>query len=183
MYILAQILGLVSLALTILSFFTKNKIIFIIYSLLFNFVLGIHYFLLCQVVAGSICMFASIRYITYTFKGKNKFFSGIWIPIFFIICNLIISICTFKNLFDILPTISAITLCITPWSNNIKVLKIGSLAVCPLWFVYDSLVSAWTALIMDIVTFIVTLCIFILQLLREKQNNSKTNNIKQIEVN
>lgn len=179
MYFFAQILGIIALLITICSFFTKNKIVFIIFNLSFNFILAVQYFLLNKNSAGYLCLFASFRYVIYMQKGKNKFFSGIWIPIFFFICNLIISIYTFEFWYDIFPTISALTLCITPWSNNIKVLKLGSIGVCPLWFVYDIMVLAWTSLIMEIVTFVVTLTIFIVQIINEKIEENKLKNKAQ----
>ena len=181
MYLAAQILGLVALILTVISFFAKKRSVFIAFNLSMNLVLGTQYFLLNEKTSGFLCLFASLRYVVYMLKNKNKLFSGIWIPIIFVCANLIISILTFENWYDILPTISAITLCITPWFENVKVLKIGSLSVCPLWFVFDILVKAWTALLMEVVSFVVTLTIFIISLIKEKQ--TEKNLEKQSEKN
>ena len=171
MFILAQCLGIAALVITVLSFYTKNRIIFIALNLTFNVILSIQYFLLHSPISGLVCIFAAFRYIIYIFKGQNKLLSGIWIPIIFIIANLAISIFTFQEWYDIFPAISAISLSITAWFDNVKVLKIGSIAVCPLWFVFDIMVSAWTALIMEFVTFTMSLTIFIVLLYKDKKAN------------
>ena len=182
MFLTAQILGIVALIFTVASFFTKKRIVFIFLNLAMNFVAGIQFICLDSWSGGFVCIFAAFRYIIYMLKEKNKFFSKIYVPILFIIANIIISIFTYEIWYDIFPAISGVSLCITAWFDNVKVLKIGSLAVCPIWFVYDILVYAWTGLLMEVVTFVVTLIIFIVSLIQEKKQNNlnlSTNNQPQ----
>lgn len=168
-YIFAQILGIISLVIGVVEFFFKKKWSFIYSCFLINLVLAVQYLLLYSYTAAYLCFFATVRYLIYLLKDKNKFFSGVWIPIFFVVANIFISIFTYQIWYDILPSISAVTVCIYPWIDNIKVLKIGSLCIVPLWVFYDIFVGAWTALLMEIVCFIIELAIFISLEIKEKK--------------
>ncbi|MBR4124268.1 MAG: YgjV family protein [Clostridia bacterium] len=172
-FIIAQILGIVSLIIGVGMFFLKKKPLFICGSFLINFVLGVEYLLLNSYTAACLCLFAAVRYLIYLQKGKNKFFSSVWIPIFFVIANILISIFTYQIWYDILPSISAVTVCIYPWFDNVKVLKIGTLCIAPLWIVYDILVYAWASLVMEIVCLVVELVIFILMEIKERAEARK----------
>ena len=173
-YIIAQIFGVISLIIGVLLFFVKKKPLFISGCFLINLVLGVGYLFLYSYTAAYLCLFASVRYLIYLLKGKKKFFSGIWIPIFFVITNICISVFTFKAWYDILPSISAVAVCIYPWLDNVKVLKIGTLCIAPLWIVYDIFVGAWASLVMEIVCLVIELVIFISLEIKEKKDAQKS---------
>ena len=161
MYIAAQILGVVILIISILLFLFKKKIYVILTCLAFNLLLGAQYLLLKSYTGAFLCLYAAFRYGIYLLKGKNKFFSGIWIPIFFVVSNIVISVFTFSDWFDIFPSIAEIAVCIYPWFDNVKAIKIGTLCIAPLWIVYDIFVGAWTSMLMEITILTIELVIFL----------------------
>lgn len=177
MYICAQIFGFLALIACIVQFCSKTKKVYILFGILINLLLGIEYLFLGTFSGAYLCLFAVFRCIVYLFKGKNKFFSGIHIPIFFVLCNILIEVFTFKNWFDILPAISAISVSLYPWSDNIKFIKICTLFIGPLWITYDILVGAWVSMIMEIVELVGKFIIFFTLLHKEKmqkQNSQQT---------
>lgn len=174
MYILAQLFGIVTLVISIIQFFSKSRKAYIMYSFIINFLLGIEYFLLNSYIGAYLCIFASIRFLLYELKGKYKFWSGLWIPIFFVISNIVIIIFTFEHWYDILPAISAVSVCIYPWFDNVDVMRICSILITPLWIAYDILVKAYVSLIMEIVWLIVAL-IGVIYIKKRKMKNSQKN--------
>lgn len=174
MRILAEIFGIFALVACILQFFTKEKKFFILFSVAINFLIGMEYLLLGSHSGAYLCFFAVFRYLIYLLKGKNKFFSGAYIPIFFVICNITISIFTYQQWYDILPAISAVSVCIYPWFDNIKLLKICTLLIAPLWVVYDTVIGAWASLVMEIVAFVVEFVIFVIMLKKEQSERTKS---------
>jgi hypothetical protein len=157
MFIVGQILGGIALILSIFQFFSKSRFIYLFYAIFVNIALSIEYLVLGSYAGMYLCAFASIRYIVYIFKGKNKFFSGIWIPMFFVLSNILITIFTFDKWFDILPGISGVIVSIYPWFDDVDIMRYCSLSISILWITYDICLKAYVSLCSEIIWFVVAL--------------------------
>ena len=161
MKVLIQFIGAEVLFASILKFAVKNRRNFIIVSMLINVLLSIQYFLLNSFSGGFLCLFGILRCIIYLYKEKSKFLSKLFLPIFFVACNIIISVLTYTNYFDIFPAIVLSMNAFIPWLRNVNLMKLLTLSYYPCWFIYDFCVGAWISLIKDLVVFSISLILLI----------------------
>ena len=113
----------------------KNKLL--IFKLVSDSCWAAHYFLL-GAIGGVIPNFVGVfRDITFSQRRKKKFFSGIYIPIFFIAANIIIGAFTFSQPINILPICASVLATLSLWMAKPKLTKILLLPVFILFLIYD----------------------------------------------
>lgn len=106
MYTLSQVSGYIALALIAISFFCKNKNMFLIFQTIANIFYAIAYLFINVWVAGVITIFASVRCIVfYICENKEIEHRKITIPLFIAI-DVIITILFWQGYSDILPLIT-----------------------------------------------------------------------------
>ena len=116
----------------------KNKLL--IFKLVSDACWAIHYFLL-GAIGGVIPNFVGVfRDIAFSKREKNKFFSGVYMPVFFIAVNFIIGVFTFSQPINILPICASALATISLWISKPKFVKILLLPVFILFLVYDLLI-------------------------------------------
>lgn len=154
-YILAQILYLFALALTVYSSVKKvgrNTLLFI--NIAGNILGGIHYILLEGYSAAACAFLFVAMLIVYSFKGKTKFLSSLWIPGIFAVLSVVSGILTYQNIVSILPMIVNLLLVVAFWKDQEITIKKYCAVVAFIWIIYNSIIFAFVALIGQIICFI-----------------------------
>ncbi len=119
----------------------KSKLKLLLFKLIADACWVVHYFIL-GALGGVIPNLVGIfREICFSKREKSKFFSKIYIPIFFISINLILGFFTFKEPINIIPIVASMLATIALWQKNPKLTKYLLLPVCLTFFAYDLLIN------------------------------------------
>jgi hypothetical protein len=150
---LAQLFGLISLFLLIMSYQQTKKQKFLFIQIFANVFYFIQYILLSAFSAAASNMISIIRSsIFYKYEISNK-----KIPIFFLfifeIIILIAGFITYVNIFSIIPIIIVISYTYATWQKNLKVTYFICLVAAILWILYNYVVGAYVSIIGSIIEF------------------------------
>ena len=129
---------------------------------------GIHYFLL-GAYAGMIPNLVAIaRELVFMQRGKKKWASGIWVPIFFIIVNFSLGVSTFKVWYNVLPIVGTMVVAIALWIKNPRITKLILLPVVSAYLTYNIFVGSYIGIVNEIVGLISLILYFV----RSKKMNT-----------
>lgn len=144
-FILAQIFALLSSLCLLISFWQKkrNKILF--FQILDSSFDIIQYLLLGAYTGGLISLLGATRAYTFSKSNKKQFL------FLFLTLYIIASIITFSGWESIIPLIAALIYTVVIWNKKEKNIRLFSILVFILWFIYDVLVKAYVSSITDIV--------------------------------
>lgn len=160
-FLIAQIFGLLALIVSIISIPQKTKNRYIYYYIAQNVFSGVQYILLSKVIAFYLCIICIFRLIVYKFRNNYSRQANIFILIFFITLNLIISIITFEVWYDLFPLIASTLVCYTIWQEKILIIRIGAIMCKLLWGIYAVISLAYFSVVMDIIIIVWTIYIII----------------------
>ncbi len=156
-FIIAQVLSLIALGANVASIqLSKRQQIFKLWI-----IAGIFFtlsFIFLGAYAGAVSCFIALAQtiISYYLQQKGKEFP-FYLTIIFIIISLISGALTYKNYYDILPILGAITYILSivqKKENRIRIITVINLL---LWIFYNFLVGAYIAFVSDIIFFVSTL--------------------------
>ncbi len=180
-FILGQIFGILGALAIIISSFQKTRkkmLIFLIFDPVFY---TIQYILLNAYAGALSNIVGIIRTIMFSFKGKNKFFNSNY-PLYIIIfLYLLINIFTHKNIYSLFPIIASIIYAFVLWQDKPKNIRIGSVFMFSMWFIYNLIVKAYISAIVEFVLLISTI-IAILKLDYNKLVKRHRNNKENMEI-
>jgi len=169
-FIIAQICGFLALISAIISIPQKTKNRYIIFYILQNLFSLIQYFLLEAYIAFCLCLLCVLRLVVYAYLYKYSKKTKIFILVFFIIFNILISILSFNYFYDIFPMIASIIVCYTVWQTRLFIIRLGCIVCKVLWGIYSLICMAYFAVVMDIIMIIWTLYIIYKQRYNIKEN-------------
>lgn len=151
---IVQILGLLSIILTIISFFQTVKWKMMLYLTATNAILVATYILCNDVLGGVLVAGALVRTIVYFYYSKlNKRPEPIVMLLFEIYC-VVISILMWHGPITLLMIINLIIVTYTTWQNDVRILRIGYVLSSILLFVYDILLGAYATAVSEIIMLI-----------------------------
>lgn len=150
LFILAQICGLIALALTVISvqFKTKEKIVMCM--VIANVVVAIQYFLLNAVTGAVISIINAIRCIIFYYYKKKDMKPSIIVLIVFEAIAIISGIFTWQNIWSLIPIIVTVIYTYGLWQDNVTVIRITAGVVGFGWAVYNVIVMAYVGAIQEI---------------------------------
>lgn len=149
-FFIAQVFGLISLLLAIVTIPQKSKNKYIIFYILQNVTSGIQYIFLGKMIAFYLCLICILRLIVYYFRKKYSRGLNVAILIFFIVLNLVVSIITFEAWYDIFPIIGSTAICYTIWQERVFVIRLGAIITKLMWGIYNLITLAYFSLVMDV---------------------------------
>lgn len=147
-FILAQTFAFFSSLCLLFSFWQKKRKQILFFQILDSTFDILQYFLLGAYTGSLISLLGATRAYTFS-KTNNKFFL-----ILFLLLYTISSIITFNGLISIVPLIAALIYTIVTWNKKEKNIRLFSILVFILWFIYDILVKAYVSSITDIILII-----------------------------
>lgn len=136
-FILAQLVGFVGLAVTLLSYQCKNNRWLIFMQLCGNASYALQYYMLGGLAGCATLLIALFSCLVQSFYGRDW---AEWIGWKWIFCGLYVAATaiTWQNLFSLIPCAAAIVATLANWSRNGKVIRVSRLIfVAPLWTIYD----------------------------------------------
>ena len=164
--IAAQIFGIIGITVFLLCFQFKEMKTARKIKMAVDIIWAIHYFLLGGYPAFAInviCFFREIVFI----NSDKKFFSGkIWLYIF-IAFNLASAVFTWKNIFSLLPAVTACIATYSFWQKNIRKARVLALTNNCLMFTYD--LSMENISYMGLVSETLAFCSVIIAMIRHRK--------------
>ena len=146
--LIAQIFALCSSLCLLLSFWQKKRIQILFFQTLDSVFDIIQYFLLGAYTGSCISLLGALR--AYTFSKTNyKFFLYL-----FLVLYTLASILTFDGMISIIPLLAALLYTLVTWNKKEKYIRMFSILVFSLWFLYDILVQAYVSSCTDLVLII-----------------------------
>lgn len=151
MFILAQILGMISFIFSLIAYHQKTKKKILSTMVISNTLNFIHYFLLDAISGGITKIVAVIRDILIINKKNHKH-----IFYMFIIIYLILGITLYKNMLSIMPIIASFITTIAAFFGTAYIIKIVALITFTLWLIYNIFALSLSGIISNIISIIST---------------------------
>lgn len=168
-FIIAQAFGVAGLISTITANYQNKKDRILIFQIIANLLCFIQYVLLNALAGASTFFVAIIRCIIfYMFnrKGKEK---STFVLVFFSILIVILGVLSYKDIFSLIPIITAVIYTYGVWQDNLKRFRIIAFIVPLTWIVYNLHVGAFVGVLLTIIEATATLVAIIkLDIKKEK---------------
>lgn len=153
-FILAQTFAFFSSLCLLFSFWQKNRKQILFFRILDSSFDILQYFLLGAYAGSLISLLGMARAFTFT-KTNNRLFLAL-----FLLLYMLASIMTFNGLISIIPLIAFLVYTIVTWNKKERNIRLFSIIVFLLWFIYDILVKAYVSFITDIILIISNIIAF-----------------------
>lgn len=147
-FILAQIFAFFSSLCLLLSFWQNRRKQILFFQILDSSFDILQYFLLGAYTGSLISLLGAMRAYTFS-KTNNKFFLVLFLSLY-----IIASVITFDGIISIIPLSAALIYTMVTWNKEEKNIRLFSILVFVLWFIYDVLIKAYVSSITDIVLII-----------------------------
>lgn len=130
-----------------------------------------HYFTL-GATAGMIPNFIGVfRELVFINRHRKWANCKIWV-VFFIAMNIVLSILTFKNYYDVIPIIASSFVTISLWINNPDLTKKISAPVSLLFLIYDIFVHSYMGIINESLS-VVSIIIYFTRKFKEEKSDEQ----------
>lgn len=143
-FILAQVFAFLSSVCLLFSFWQKNRKQILFFQILDSSFDILQYFLLGAYTGSLISLLGATRAYTFS-KTNNSFFL-----ILFLMLYTISSLITYNGFISIIPLLAALIYTIVTWNKKEKNIRLFSILIFILWFIYDILVKAYVSSITDV---------------------------------
>ena len=147
-FILAQVFAFLSSVCLLFSFWQKNRKQILFFQILDSSFDILQYFLLGAYTGSLISLLGATR--AYAFSKTNNIF----FIILFLMLYTISSLITYNGFISIIPLLAALIYTIVTWNKKEKNIRLFSILVFILWFIYDILVKAYVSSITDVILII-----------------------------
>lgn len=156
MYILSQIAAFIALIITLISYHLKQKKKIFKMMCLSNVFNIVHYLCLGAYSGCITKIIALMRNLFIVKKENNKKLDKLIYLILFIIIYVISGILTYKNLYSLLPLISATIFMIVTWHGKELQIKKIAFYCYFLWLLYNVLIFSIIGIVANIISLIST---------------------------
>ncbi len=156
-YIVAQIIGFIAFAVSLIAYHRKNKKIILSNMLISNILNLVHYLLLGAFSGCVTKLLATFRDYFIILKEKYNKLSNIAYLILFIMLYIIATIFTYNGFLSILPLVAAIIYIIFIWNGDDVKIKKTAFFCYFLWLIYNIFVSSVAGIVSNIISIISTL--------------------------
>lgn len=183
MFLIAQILGILSMTCMMLSSWQLKRKRILIYLVFDNIFCFLQYILLGAYSGAFTNIIGLLRTITFTKKGTNDFYKTNKILYIILILYIVVGILTYKNLFSLFPIIASLFYAIVLWQEKPKSIRVGSSVMLFLWLIYNIFVKAYIGAICEgIMLTSSILAIIKIDVIKKhkKENNFSTRKLNKI---
>ena len=156
LFILAQVVGLLSLIAYCASMQINNRIKLLILLTVVNLLNSIVYFLLNSIAGGIIALVSVIRLIIFYFYAKRNKQCPIYLLWLFISLDIVAGLVTFDYWYDILCIMEAIVVTYGTFIKNMTITRICHLFSCILMFTFNIFVFAYSNMLSEFIGLIFT---------------------------
>ncbi|MBE5758154.1 MAG: YgjV family protein [Clostridiales bacterium] len=167
-FIIAQIFGLIALLSSIIAICQKTRNKYIVFNIIQNVFSAVQYLLLTKSIACYLCILSILRLFVYSFRNRFNKYLNVFILIFFLTANILVSVISYSNIFDLIPIIASTLVCYTVWQNNLFIIRLGVLISKIMWGIFATISLAYFSILMDIFLIIWTLYV----IFKDKKHNN-----------
>ncbi len=153
MQIIAQILGFVAFACSVISFQRRTHKGIVALQLTSNVLFAIHFCLLGAYTGAVLNGIAAVRACVFVNKGKKWADNFIWFVVFCAL-SIIAGIFTWDGIVSILPILGMICTTIAFWIKTPKYVRMSAFPSSPLWLVYNIINKSCGGVITEIINMI-----------------------------
>ena len=150
-FIIAQIIGFISMALVIITYQFKSHKAIMSMLIICAILWSLHYICLGQTAPLAMNFVNVLRCIIYYFRDKKWAKSNL-IPAAFIVISIILGIISWDDWWSLLPLIASFFAIIANWLTDTKKLKILSVPCSACWLTYNVTHNSWAGTINEIFT-------------------------------
>ena len=148
--IIAQVVGIIGIVLSVLSFQFKERKHIMLAQALASFMFMLQFVMLGAIIAAVLDFISFLRTMIFANNAKTWARSKVWLY-GFILVMIISGILTWNDMWSILPLIGSILSTIALWMKKERNIRLISLAVGPCWFVYNMIVGAYTGALNEVI--------------------------------
>ena len=149
MSIVAQIVGLVGIVCSLLSFQQKERKRVMLFQMTASALFCIQLFMVGAITGGCVDSISFVRTAIFSQNDKKWASSPIWLGVF-IVAMIVTGIFTWQNAWSILPIIGSILSTIALWMKKSGHIRIISLFVGPCWLIYNLVHGAYTGALNEV---------------------------------
>ncbi len=149
LYVIAQIIGILGLVCSLLSFQMKKRKWIMAFQMTASLLFSTQLFLLGAITGGCLDMISFFRTIVFSQNGKKWASSPRWLYAF-IAVMILAGIFTWKDAWDILPIVGSVLSTIALWMKSEKKIRLISLGVGPCWLTYNLVKGAWSGAVNEV---------------------------------
>lgn len=153
MNIAAQIVGIVGMVLSLLSFQLKKRKHIMLFQMTASLMFSAQLFMVGAITGGCLDLISFIRTLIFANNSK-KWASSKWWLVGFILVMIATGLLTWKDGWSVLPIISSILSTVALWMKQVKHIRLISLAVGPCWMVYNVVTGAYTGALNELLAMI-----------------------------
>jgi hypothetical protein len=149
MKIAAQIVGLVGIVCSLLSFQQKERKHVMLFQMTASALFCIQLFMVGAITGGCVDSISFVRTAVFSQNDKKWASSPIWLGVF-IVAMIVTGILTWQDGWSILPIIGSILSTIALWMKKSSHIRVISLFVGPCWLVYNLIHGAYTGALNEV---------------------------------
>lgn len=146
---IAQILGFIGLACSLLSFQMKKRGQILGFQMTASLMFCSQLFLLGAITGGCMDFISFIRTLIFSNNNKKWASSPLWL-VGFCLLMIVTGILTWTNWWDVLPMLGGILSTIALWMKSERKIRLISLSVGPCWLIYNLVKGAWSGALNEV---------------------------------
>ena len=140
---IAQLIGLVGLVLSLLSFQQKKRKNIMLCQMTASLAFCTQLFMLGAITGGCVDLISTVRTAIFANNGKKWATSRLWLYLF-ILLMIGAGILTWENAWSLLPILGAVLSTVALWMKEERYIRLISLFVGPCWLIYNLVNGAYT---------------------------------------
>lgn len=149
--VLTQVIGVIAMIAFALSYQMKTQRNIVLFQLTGGAIFAVHYLMLGSLTGFCLNLVGAMRCAVYSQRGKKWADSVIWV-IFFGLLAVGVSFVTRETFWDYLPAMAMVLSGVALYITNVKMIRILSLLVSPMWLVYSVVQSSLGSFLNEIFT-------------------------------
>ncbi len=178
--IIAQVVALITCAVSCSSYFAKNKILYVVLQLITNVLFAVQYSLLGAIsgIVGNVV--SVVKYVYIIIKESRGKKINLVEQIIFMVASVICGAFVVKGWIDLIPIVASVLFTYAVCQNDKIVLRVVVMCVCALWTAYGLIVGAYVSAFyafLEIIFAFATIIKIKRGLKYEKERNSKRQDI------
>lgn len=147
----AQIMGIIPLILSFFTFLFHDRKRTIATKATVDFLFGIHFFLLGETVGGCINLVNTARDIVFSQKGRKRWASRAFVPVFFCAVTITVTILRWEAWYNVLPMLGSVLAIIGFWCSDVKNIRKFNVPATLLWLIYSIIILSVSNLISNLI--------------------------------
>lgn len=172
-FVLSQILGFVALIIACVSYFVKNKGVFLVVQMVANVFYALSFFTLNHLVAGVVTLVSTIRCVYIYFAEKHNLkYSQYYLSIFFVL-YVVVGLVFWTGWLDIIPMFTAVMFTIAFYVKDLQLTRYLVLIPNFVLVIYNIICKTYSNAMLDFIEFVVV----IVAIVKFYKQNKKVENV------